>query len=179
LPQNQLSGARTRTVISWAYWIGVGDEANEAWRQNAQTISRLAKGTATYFTTPLGALAIGAAADLIVPKVGEDVFYALTDRVNRDLFHAGQQYRLYDEGKGVAGYKKITIRSMCQGTYFICLSNDNVFQGIDASIKVIAIVETNYYKDKPYTDQKVTPRSEKKIFKEPVITTTTIPVAGL
>jgi len=176
LPANEISAYKTKTVISWAYWVGVGEEANQAWKQNATTISSLTKGAAAYFTTPLGALAIGAVADLMIPKLGEDVYYAVTDAENKNLFMGGYEYRLYDSGKGVAGFRKFTDKGMCQGTWFICMSNDNNFQGIDATVRVAAIVETNVYADKQYTEQNVTPRYEKKIFRDPVISTKKVPI---
>lgn len=179
LPQNQLYGNTTKKVIAWAYWVGVGEEANQAWKSNAKTISSLVKGAATYYTTPLGALAIGAITDLAIPKVGEDVFYAVTDQQNKDLFMGGYQYRLVDQGKGVAGYKKFTHPGLCQGTYFICLSNDNVMQGVDADIKVVAIVEANTYEDRTFTDADVKPRVEKQLYKEPQVTSNLVPVTGL
>lgn len=89
---------------------------------------------------------------------------------------AGQNFRLNDQGKGVAGYRKFTDKRVCQGRFFICLLNDNLALGINATVKVVAIVETNYYEDKTYTEQIVTPRYEKKIFKDPVITTAKVPV---
>ena len=178
LPQNQITPYKTTEVISWAYWVGVGEEANQAWKKNAQTISNFAKGAATYFTTPLGALAVGAVTDLMIPSVGEDVSYAIADQANKDLFLAGYQYKIYDQGKGVAGYRKFTNANMCQGTYFVLLSNDNVMQGIDATVKVIAIVETNIYEDQRYTETYVTPRYEKQSFSDPIVKTIKVPVTG-
>lgn len=179
LPQNIISLNKTTKVIAWAYWVGVGDEANRAWQSNVKVMqSAITKGAA-YFTTTLGALAIGVVAELLTPKLGEDVYYAVTNQQNRDLFLAGQQYRIFDEGKGMAGYRKFDDPGMCQGTYFINMSNDNSFLGIDATVKVIAIVETNEYEDKAFTDMVVNPRYEKKLFKEPIVKSYSAPVAGL
>lgn len=76
LPKNEKGNYVTKKVIAWAYWVGVGDEANQAWKSNMKTVSNLAKGVATLYTTPLGALAVGAVTDLMIPKVGENVYYA-------------------------------------------------------------------------------------------------------
>lgn len=178
LPRNEFFENKTKTVIAWAYWVGVGEEANAAWQQNEQAMKKLTQGVTSYFTTPLGGLAAGAVFDLLTPKLGEDVYYAVTDETNKSLFMAGQNFRLFDRGKGVAGYRKFTDKSLCQGRLFICLSNDNLTLGINASVKVVAIVETNYYQDKTFTDQKVTPRYEKKIFKDPIISTAKVPITG-
>ncbi len=178
LPVNEISIYKTKKVVSWAYWAGVGEEANQAWKQNSQSISKLAKGASTYFFSPLGALAVGAITDLIIPKIGEDVSYAVSDQLNRNLFHAGQQYRIFDEGKGVAGFKRFDNPAMNQGTFFILLSNDNLMQGIDVTVKVVAIIETSEYQDKQFTEVSIQPKYEKKTFSEPVIKTTKVPITG-
>jgi hypothetical protein len=77
-------------------------------------------------------------ADLLTPTLGEDVIYAIADETNKSFFLAGYSYRTYDNGKGIAGYKKFTHPSLCQGKFYICLSNDNYMQGIDAHVRVSA-----------------------------------------
>lgn len=178
LPVNEIGPYKTKRIVSWAYWAGVGEEANQAWKQNSQAISKLAKGASTYFVTPLGALAVGAITDLLIPKIGEDVSYAVSDQLNRNLFLAGKQYRIFDEGKGVAGFKRFDNPAMCQGTYFILLSNDNLMQGIDVTVKVIAIIEVNEYVDKQYTETEIRPKYERKTFSDPIIKTSKVPVTG-
>src|SRR5690606_21694376 len=126
LPIDEYSDFKTKKVVSWAYWVGVGEESNKSWQQNYQNIANLAKTASNYYTSPLGAYCVGAIADLMTPVVGEDVYYAVADMTNRDLFVSGQAYRVFDNGKGIAGYKKFTDPGMCQGTYSILLSNDNV-----------------------------------------------------
>lgn len=178
LPSNTYSVNQTSTVVSWAYWIGVGDEANKAWQQNAKAISGLAKTTASYFTTPLGAYAVGAITDMLIPKVGENVSYFVADEQNARSWLLSQRYLVYDQGNGVGGYKKFLDKRLCQGRFYICLYNDNILQAIDVYVKVAAIIQTDYYQDKTYTEQNVKPRYEKKIFKDPIINTIKMPVTG-
>lgn len=176
LPPNTKTEFETKKVIAWAYWVGVGEEANEAWKKNVNTVSKLASGIAQMAYGPLGALSVGAVAQLMTPSTGEDVYYALTNQQNKDLFLAGSSYYISDQGKGVAGYKKFTTSSMCQGTHYICLSNDNYVQGIDVNIKVSAIIETVQYEDQPDDIPIVTPKTEKQIFSDPKINTYKLPV---
>jgi hypothetical protein len=178
LPDNQLYGGQTKRVVAWAYWIGVGEDANKVWQQNAKIISGIVKTSAKLFTSPLGAFAIGAVTDLAIPKIGEDVTYALSNATNKDLYMAGLPCKVFDQGKGVAGYSKFLDAGMLQGTYYILLSNDNIMHGVDATVKVVAIVETNTYEDEPYTEMKVNPRYEKKTFSDPVLKTVKFPVTG-
>ena len=144
-----------------------------------RTVGKLAQGVASVYTTPLGALAVGTITELMVPTLGEDVKYSIADEANKDLFFAGSEYRVWDGGKGVAGYRKFTDQGLMQGTYFVLLYNDNNFQGIDVNVKVSAIVETKYFEDKAYNDMKLKPHYEKKIYRDPIIVTTKVPVIGL
>ncbi len=176
LPSAVDKGYESRKVVAWAYWIGVGEEANKAWKENAKTLSTLTTKVAGVCLTPLGAFAAGALTELAIPKLGEDVYYALTDEENKDRFMYGQNYYIHDKGKGVAGYRKISETSQCQGRYFFCLLNDNTFQGIDVNVKVVAILETTFYKDEPYEVPIVKPVKEKQILSEPVITKKQVPV---
>lgn len=179
LPQEKFDNKTKTRVIAWAYWVGVGEEANQSWQANVKVTQSLISAGAKMFTSPLGALAIGALTTLLTPKLGEDVTYAVTDEVNRNLFVQGLAYRYHDGGKGVAGYRKFTDPSLLRGAYYLCLHNDNFAQGIDAQIKVIAILEITTYQTRQETQMQVTPRYEKQIKKEPVIRTVNMPIAGI
>ena len=50
---------------------------------------------------------------------------------------------------------------------------------INVTIKAVAVIETNTYEDKVYTDVNIRPRYEKKILSEPVITMKRAPITGL
>jgi hypothetical protein len=179
LPKNIETPYKTQKVVAWAYWVGVDEEGAKAWKSNVTAVGKLAKGAAAIYLTPLGALAVGAVTELMVPSLGEDVYYCIVDQTNKDLFFAGQEFRLYDKGKGVAGYQKFTNANMLQGTWHLCMKNDNYMQGVDAAVKVIAIIETRIYEDKEYIELVVTPRYEKKIFRDPVINTQRVPVTEM
>ncbi len=178
LPINETTTYKSKEVISLAYWVGVGEAGNNAWQQNSKNISSLTKRISSVYLTPLGALAVGAVTELMIPNVGEDVKYYLVDQQDRDLFYANQTFNMYDKGKGVAGYRKFTNRYLLRGTHFIVMENDNYMQGINVNVKVIAIVETNYYEDKSFTEQIIRKKTEKQIFKDPIISTNKIPVTG-
>ena len=47
---------------------------------------------------------------------------------------------------------------MCQGSYYICLKNENIHDRIDVTVKAIAIIEVKDYEDVVYDRVKVTPR---------------------
>jgi hypothetical protein len=178
LPQNEIAAEKSKKVVAWAYWIGVGKEATEAWKKNVNIFRNIASGAATIFGGgPLAGYAIGTVAGLAMPTMGEDVAYwFITDPKNSELFMDSKPFKEFDKGKGVAAYGKNTSRT--QGTFYIGLLNDNMFQGIDANVKISVIWETKYYEDKSYVERNITPRYEKRTFSEPEITTNTVPVTG-
>lgn len=178
LPQNEISTYKTKKIISWAYWIGVGKESSEAWAKNVKTVSNVASGALTIFGGgPLAGIAVGAVTNLAMPTTGEDVAYwFIPDYQNEQLFLANQLFSQFDKGKGVAAFGKNSNRT--QGVFYIGLLNDNQFQGIDANVKISVIWETNFYEDKQYTEMNVTPRYEKKQFSDPIIKTFKVPVTG-
>jgi hypothetical protein len=178
LPQNEISTYKTKKIISWAYWIGVGKESSEAWAKNVKTVSNVASGALTIFGGgPLAGIAVGAVTNLAMPTTGEDVAYwFIPDYQNEQLFLVNQSFSQFDKGKGVAAFGKNSNRT--QGVFYIGLLNDNQFQGIDANVKISVIWETNYYEDKQYTEMNVTPRYEKKQFSDPIIKTFKVPVTG-
>jgi hypothetical protein len=179
LPNNTYSDNKTVKIISWAYWVGVGEESNKAWAQTSKVISSLTKtATAAYFT-PLGAYLAGAVTDLIIPKNGEKVSYQVMDENNTKLWLNSQQHLVFGNGNGTAAYQKFLDNRLSQGKFYIGLYNVNVIQPIDVNVKVSVMMQTDYYQNEKYTDQIVTPRYEKKVFKDPVIQQSSVPMAGL
>ena len=168
----------TKKVVAWAYWVGVGEESNEYWKQNRSMIVGAVKGVAAIYTSPLGAIAAGAITNLALPANGEDVEYALANAQAATLFFENKPYKFFDKGKGVAAYKRFTDVNMLQGKFAVLLVNDNYVQPIDVNVKVSAIIEHTKYKEETYTDKEISPRYEKKVLTEPKITTRTIPVTS-
>jgi hypothetical protein len=169
LPPNIDLPYNKKRVIGWAYWIAVGDEARKVWEQNLRALQKTTMKTAHMFKHPLGALITGVATELIIPKLGEDVYYAITDATSKQLFLSGQTFRTYGNGKGPGGVEKFTHPDLLQGQYFICMSNDNFRQGIDATVKVLALVEHTVFEDKQFTEMVITPRYKKQMQQEPTV----------
>jgi len=178
LPQNEITTYKTKEIKSWAYWIGVGKEAQEAWKQNVNTFTNIAQGAATILGGgPLTGLAIGTISNLAIPTKGEDVAYCfIPDYNNAQLFMSRQRFMQFDHGKGVAAYGKNN--NLLYGTFFVGLENDNQLLGIDVNVKISILWETKKYKDESYTETKIHPRYEKQTFKAPVITTEKVPITG-
>lgn len=178
LPVNVVTKDESKKVVAWAYWVGVGEESNEFWKQNRKMIVGAVQGATTYFTTPLGGIAAGALTNLMMPVNGEDVEYGLTNAQGKGLFIQQKPYQPFDNGKGVAAYKRFTDAKMQQGKFYVVMANDNLVQPIDVNVKVSAIIEHIKYKDERYTDYEVKPRYEKMMAKEAQITLVKTPVTS-
>lgn len=169
LPLNINLPNNRKRVIGWAYWIAVGDEARQAWEKNLRTIQKSALNIGSIATSPLRALVTGLATELIIPRLGEDIYYAITDDLNRSNFINGDTYRYYSSGKGPGGVEKFVNPGLLQGRYYICMSNDNFKTGVDVTVKVVAVTENTVFRDQLFTDTIVTPRYKKQLLQEPSI----------
>lgn len=157
LPANKIESYRKEKTISWAYWIGVGDESRQAYAKNVKALGQLASGVATFYTTPLGGLAVGAIAELITPSRGEDVYYIFMPTFeDAQNFINRNSCMQWNKGKGIASYAKYTNR--LNNRFFIGLHNDNNTVGIDVNIKVSVIREIKTYKDVTYDRELITPK---------------------
>jgi hypothetical protein len=164
-PQEQIFSNQTKKIIKWAYFIGTNNEGKQAWN----SLFKLGSGiTSKFSVNPLTKLALGAfsKSDIQLPIKGSNVKYC--------FFNSILSGTCFDNGDVVSTVGYHTTNK--EGTIFLRLYNDNIIQSIDVFINVSIIWETIIYQDVPYTEMKVTPRYEKKIFKEPIITTKKIPV---
>jgi hypothetical protein len=179
LPSNSFTHYEEKRVISWVYWIGVGEESNAEWQKNSKAMQAAVKGAAGVFLTPLGALAAGLLTDLAIPSsgLGEDVEYGIVTSENKTLWYSGSEYRGFDFGKGVAGFKKFTDPSLMQGTFYVIMENDNVMTGIDATVRVSALIEVKTFDDEAYVHLDIKPKYEQRVVREPTnVKTSRVPI---
>ena len=156
LPNPITTELKEEKVIAWAYWIGVGQEAQQVYQENAKSVGKLANGITSMYGTPLAGLAVGTITELIIPKTGEDVFYTfIPDYENAEKFVNGQTYLQFDTGKGIAAYGKNSNRT--QGIFYIGLSNDNKLQGIDVDVKVVSVKEVKTFEIVEYDREREEP----------------------
>lgn len=176
LPVNIKRELEEKKTLSWAYWIGVGDESNAAWEKNSRAVKTAVKGVASLTLTPLGALAVGLVTDLITVSAGEDVQYLLLDGNGVNNLNGGLEYQYYDRGTVVNAYRFFTHQGMQQGRFYVRLSNDNVMTPIVVYVKVSAIVKHTVYRMEEYTDLQVSPRYQKQAFRDPIVKQRKVPV---
>lgn len=164
-------------VVSWAYWIGIGEESEKVFNDaNAQIASRIAKGLtsgairAGFISSGYGALAMLAIEGVSFfsnPPAGDNVLYEV-------LKGKEGEYQLLSKGNSVTGFGRID--SATQGPFAFRLENDNYVEAINVNIKVIAILETKTYRDEYFSETQQTPFSEHTVVRKPVITRVRVPV---
>lgn len=162
----------TTETISWAYSLAVG-ETGKAWYQdsNRKAAARKTANIATkagVLTGGYGALALLAIEGVSAfsnPPQGDNIQFSV---------YQGQNLMAAHFGNSVAVSGRVTDSK--QGYHTIRLKNDNVIDGINVDVKVIAVLVTKIWKDEDYTVQKTDPIKEKKIVKIPKVAKTNIPV---
>ncbi len=147
LPDNYYSKYRKQEVVSWAYWIGVGEEANQAWQRGLNAVKGLAETAAASYISPLGAAALGVAFDWAMPSSGENVQFDIINNFGNSI----------SQGNCISTHKTIT-NSYNHGEFTIHLYNDNVMQSINVKLRVVAIIRTSNYHDVVYNRRRIDAR---------------------
>lgn len=158
LPNNKHNDLKTETVVGWAYWIGVGDNASSVWQNNEELMKRAASSIGGLFS-PLAGLAAGLVTDLAIPSSNTDnVIYYITNNENdKNVFLHGGYFSYIRSGNGPGAYGKFLDKNL-RGGFYICLYNDNMHQRIRVTVKVSAFVETTSYQMREYPRTKITPQ---------------------
>lgn len=151
LPQNQYLPSREQVqsaseLISWAYWIGVGDEADRSFKDaNIKAVSRLADMAAGLqlisSSSGYGALALLAVKGVAMfsnPPKGDNVQYTLWNDKGKAL----------DSGNSIVAFRRM--EAPLQGDFMLQLSNDNVLEGINVSVKILAAVQQKRFRKEDY-----------------------------
>lgn len=157
LPLIETSQLKEEKLIAWSYWIGVGKESQEAYKRNTKMIGDMAKGLASTYTSPLGAYAVGAISDLIVANTGNDIeYFFVNDYQNVEQFMNYQQFSLFDKGKVINSYGKKDRPN--NGTFYLCLLNDNNYTPVEVDVKVVAVKEIKIFENITYNREKEEPQ---------------------
>lgn len=143
-------------TVQWAYRITVGQALAEARKKDAdQLTSALNSGAAKLLPvappTALAAFALGMAIDLTVPKVGEDVEYALMTAENVEHFKKREPYQAFIWQGGVSVDVQRRYAPL-EGSYYFAFRNDNWVDDITLNIDIEAVTETPIYAEEIYLE---------------------------
>lgn len=158
LPANFEESDRIYEVLSWVYWLGVGEQG-EGQYQEANRAVKLAKslsGAAKNFSIISGPY--GALAALAIDGVS---FFLPTGKGDNVLYQVQCNGKLLDQGNGPAAYARQT--NCTQGEISFRLENDNLVDAIDVSVRVVAVAVIRYYKDEVFYEQQAAPVVETRV----------------
>lgn len=161
LPQNIENTYLRKTVIGWGFWICVGDHSSSWWSKNKNLMIKGASTIAGTTMSPLGAFVAGEITNLLIPDKGavDNVIWAVISNWNdRNAFVNGERAYCMQTGNGPGAWGKFLDAKDTQGTYHICLRNDNTIGKIRVNVKVSVLVETITYKDVDYPRTRIVPQ---------------------
>jgi len=157
LPINESATYQTKKVIAWSWLIGVDDAADNVIQNNKQKFLTNVTSTVAEKNVMYG-IAIGAISYLAIPSKGQNVYYYFVSTVNDAMyFKNGLIFNAFDKGEcSSASCGRNTINT--QGSFYICLYNDNTTKSINVTVRVTAISLIKSYQDVSYDRVKSVPR---------------------
>lgn len=131
-------------TIKWSYWIGVGKESQEAFaKDEKEYLSSATKLLGSI--NPLAGLAVGLIT-MTQSQIGDNVFYYfLSSHSETQKFMTGQQFLQFKNGNVVTDFGLMNYSSPSNQRYYLGLLNDNLMDGIDVNVKILAVVVNNQY----------------------------------
>ncbi len=154
-------------TVSWSYYIGVGEDAEAVFQQaeekaikrrgQLQAGAKLAEGLASVDPTGsfvLASVALNGLAELGVPDKADNIqYWFAADYDNAQLFIQGQSFYQFEKGNGPLSYKRM--ESPKTGTFYICLLNDNLMEGLDVHIRISAVTVRENWGKRPVRKYRV------------------------
>ncbi len=153
--QNAFNGNTNKTVVDftlpkgtilWSYYIGVGNEGEQAYNRASDFFYNTASKTALripgYGT--MAALALQGVNYFNKVQGKDNVkYWFISDWDNVLLFKSGSTFYQYKQGDVVNDASQMKIPK--QGKVYLGLLNDNIAEPIDVTVKVTAIVVTQQW----------------------------------
>jgi hypothetical protein len=134
-----------RRPVAWAYWIGVGKEAEESWHKTVKSVSKLSGSLLSKYVHPLVGFAVGIIPEFFIPATGKNVsFYFVNDTTQSNLFLQNKDFESVEKGRAIVSYGKQNQDD--NSKIFLCLHNESAISPIDVSFKIASITEECHYK---------------------------------
>ena len=134
-----------RRPVAWAYWIGVGKEAEESWHKTVKSVSKLSGSLLSKYVHPLVGFAVGIIPEFFIPATGKNVsFYFVEDTIQSNLFLQNKEFLSIEKGRAIVSYGKQNQDS--NSKIYLCLQNESAISPIDVSFKIASITEECHYK---------------------------------
>ncbi|MBC3538992.1 hypothetical protein ACFSC6_10645 [Rufibacter sediminis] len=177
LPKDRITPFETSEVVSWAYWIGVGQEGHLAFEANKRKYLQALGGVAHLSGNPVVGLALRQFSFLPTGNAGSNVhYYFMRDPASAQAFlqsYDNKEFRYFDKGNGVSGYGRR--EAPLQGTFYVGLHNDNDWYDINVTVKIVAVVVRKTYREVTDRQATVIPVYEARRYRQPVVSVKRMP----
>ena len=175
LPENTYSPNvfapyKATEVISWAYSIATG-EMGQTWYKDANSKASAKAAAGIAMNAGLISSGYGALALLAIEGVSA---FSNPPKGDNIQFQISKDYAVIDAGNSVVASGRFTDKN--QGSLTIRLENDNMMDGINVDVKIIAVILTKTWKDEAYTVQEQEPIKEQQTKKIPKVSKKKVPV---
>lgn len=120
--------------VAWAYWIGVGEEAQDSWNQTAKNAAKLTGSILSKFVNPLLGFAVGIIPEFIVPSSGKNISYWFvndTSQVNN--FLNKKDFESIEHGKAIVAYGKKNNPN--NRKLYLCILNESAISPAEVNVK--------------------------------------------
>jgi hypothetical protein len=168
--QTAMNGSSNKTIvdftlpegtIAWSYYIGVGNEGEEAFK--AASDKFLTSAADAVISIPgygtMAALALYGINYFTQIQGGDNIkYYFITDWENVLLFKSGQAFYQYKQGDVVNDASRMTTH--LTGKIYLALINDNIADAIDVTVKVTAVNVKQEWGTKIVQEMNITSREE-------------------
>lgn len=156
--KNSIVFTLPKNTVSWSYYVGVGQESQEAYEEAVNNISGLDKIVRRIPGFGLmAAIALNTAPSIAKIQKGEDINFYIADMENALLFWDSKPFESIKRGKVISDYG--SIRNYKTGTYYVCLHNDNAVVGVSVTVKVTAVTITEKWGKRTVKKMKVSERT--------------------
>ncbi len=163
-----------RNPLAWAYWIGVGTEAEESWHKTVKSVSKLGGGLLSKYVHPLLGFAVGIVPEFFIPATGKNVrFWFVNDTIQSNLFLQQKDFESIENGRSIVAYGKSN--KISNSKIYLCLLNESVISPIDVGFKIASIMEECHYKIKIEKQIKIIPVYKRKAANNPRLIKRQIP----
>lgn len=126
--------------IGWTYWISVGNEGKAAYSEAKKGVMKSLAGAANLIPEygPLISLALNGVIALNTSLPGDNInYWFVASKPETEKFKQKSDFISFKQGNVVKDYGKMNAPTT--GVVYIALLNDNLVEGIDVDLKVLAI----------------------------------------
>jgi hypothetical protein len=146
---NVFNPYETTEVIAWSYWIGVGQQSTEQYEKvNSQIENGLSALGALSGYGALASFAVTGVSMFKPANTGDNVVYKFK-------YVKNEQTYTFDSGDGISASGRNT--KLTQGGFTIVLYNDNFKDGINVTVKVVAVQLRKTWQDVEYQEMLTKP----------------------